>query len=157
MYITALYYNIFDMCIVMYCGGYDCRLLSWKPGDSPAVLDSGLQSDSPNKDFKRSESTQSVNSHGSIVSQDNHNHKIPNTSMSPQLMSMYTYNSLWQIYLLPGLSKCSTVKSHKRITPHQILSQQQSCWAPSHTFAPITTNLEQVLSVILFWFITSKF
>lgn len=58
--------------------GFDCRLLSWKPGDS--VADLGSISDSPNKDFRRSESTQSVNSHGSIVSQDNQNHKIPNTS-----------------------------------------------------------------------------
>lgn len=58
-----------------------CRLLSWKPGDSPASTDANAQYDNPNKDFRRSESSHSVNSHGSVVSQDNQNTKIPNTSM----------------------------------------------------------------------------
>lgn len=58
------------------------RLMTWSPGDS---VGDAMGADTPSRDFRRSESTQSVHSihsQNSILSQDTSNQKIPNKSQS---------------------------------------------------------------------------
>ncbi|KAF6020245.1 hypothetical protein EB796_021427 [Bugula neritina] len=126
------------------------RLLTWAPGDVSAESSAA---DNPNRALGRSESSQSVVSQGSILSQDPANQKIPNMKVHTQdkLFSSLLIKCIVQLELIQTIDNVIFYPTTSKKDDHDnILAAQSNKSAPPSSDpadARLKTHSDSISSV----------